>query len=364
MFKGFFLYFSFLLPFFFSSLSATHLSPDEVTFAADCAHAVYNDAEAPGARVAQHRYVFGRPRQHLMDVLLRANPQYHCGEIYHDRAGKRFATFRGTVGIDEWLKDARADLVNHHLRGANIGRVHQGFLAHTNSFYQEFLTELQRSGYQWGDPLVLVGHSLGAASTLVAASLLISDPNFHPQTDLSVVLFSCPRVGDQNFVTFINNRIPRNKILHFYCAQDIVPGVPLNGQTSPLVGDVAQRLGNTPGIRGNLGHLFHIDYRDIQAISIPISFLEASYEKLNITRAVVWGAAGMFAGPLGKLALLGLGANLLSTIVVTNHMCHPNIICDAYGDYIESSEHMSDEDFQNKSLFFSSERNPVFRFFA
>lgn len=366
-------FFCLLFSFSFSiSAFATGLSVDEVEDAARCASAVYEDANNQLPVVHNDRYVFGAPAAGVGAVFGQA-PLTSCGEIFVRQQRPRVVACRGTVSVEEWMQNANIALRDFNPLDANAGRVHSGFFDHVDNFYNHFSDELRRSGYHDGDSLTITGHSLGAASAVILALRFLSDNQFAAPERIRLVLFSSPRMGDSNFVDFLEGIIPKEDILHFYCTKDIVPGVPLNGRTSPLIGCLAQ------GCAALGASWLSPDYDDMKATSIPISFLEASFERMNLTRAgfnVVLGEVynyGLNYFGYGRLAQAARNAertravlDLIPIVAITNHACHPRVARSVYADYRSciSMGNMFPDEFAQKDLFYSSERNPIFRFFS
>lgn len=88
--------------------------------------------------------------------------------------------FRGSVTVEDWLRDLRGLPIQHPL----LGGVEKGFMEGLDEFYAEIVDSL-------GEDPVIVGHSLGAARALLFAGLLVA--NKRPVS--KVVTFGSPRPG-------------------------------------------------------------------------------------------------------------------------------------------------------------------------
>ena len=74
-------------------------------------------------------------------------------------------------------------------------------------------------------PVVIAGHSLGAAlTTMYAAYMAAAGPNGE---NLSVYTFASPKVGDVTFADTYNNLVPAN--YRIYNKPDLVPDLPVGG---------------------------------------------------------------------------------------------------------------------------------------
>lgn len=136
------------------------------------------------------------------------------GVIYNDAdLGAWVCVLRGTDSEAEWRSDADAALVDcPFLPGARTHRgfttIHQTLIADGHTL-RYFLAGCAR-------PLIVAGHSLGAAlATLVAANVGGAD----------LVTFAGPRVGDDAFATMAASRLASN--WRFVNSPDVVPKLPL-----------------------------------------------------------------------------------------------------------------------------------------
>lgn len=134
--------------------------------------------------------------------------------------------FRGTQRQLEWLENVLAIQDNYvnPLNETAIGKVHSGIY----SFYNEGLATSVREAVKALDskkPLVISGHSLGAAlATLAAIDLALILPEFQPK--LQVYAYAGPRLGNKAFVEAHSQLIPN----HYRVANlaDMIPMLPLS----------------------------------------------------------------------------------------------------------------------------------------
>lgn len=362
---------------------ATHLEADEVFHTAECSRAVYESARDMNANLAGKRYVFGRPNEHRLYRAI-SSELYSSGEIYtNPKTSKTVAAFRGTVSLEEWIRDADTRMAPLKINNEVIGHVHRGFLTHVEDLYEDFTSKLKSSGYKYGDPIIFSGHSLGAASALLAAVKFLHDSKFMTPRELSVVLFSSPRVGDEMFVNSLRNIIPSYNILHFYCTGDVVPGLPINRKISPYVGQMDKLnplLHYIPLIGERAKAFLNTDYDDAHVTLIPVNAFEASIEKLNFTKAFLWGAGpfilknivnsfgyslpDFFESVTNAQSIYQVTTNLIPVVAITNHACHPELILEVYEYFLRRGLYITNEEYINQSTFFSSERNFIFRYFT
>ncbi len=126
----------------------------------------------------------------------------------------------------EWLENVLAIQENyvHPDDGTAIGKVHSGIY----SFYGERLAKPVREAVKTLDPkkpLLICGHSLGAAlATFAAIDLALVFPEFQPNTQ--VYTFAGPRLGNRAFVEAHSQLLPN----HYRIANlaDMIPMLPLS----------------------------------------------------------------------------------------------------------------------------------------
>jgi triacylglycerol lipase len=114
---------------------------------------------------------------------------------------KIVVVFRGSDQIKDWLNDLDVDLVG----GPLGGKIHEGFARMLHYVWRDLQLEIRQlklaaSQQNRSLPLLLTGHSLGAAlATLATAYLREKD-----QPVQGLYSFGSPRVGDRNFARYFN----------------------------------------------------------------------------------------------------------------------------------------------------------------
>jgi predicted lipase len=134
--------------------------------------------------------------------------------------------FRGTQRQLEWLENILAvqeDYV-HPTNGTVIGKVHSGIY----DFYQTHLAKSVKEVVQSLDPkqpLIISGHSLGAAlATFAALDLALVLPKLQP--NIQVYTYAGPRLGNKAFVEAHSQLLPN----HYRITNlaDMIPMLPLS----------------------------------------------------------------------------------------------------------------------------------------
>lgn len=100
------------------------------------------------------------------------------------QAAPRIIAFRGSADVRAWLTDFRIGFTR-----TDFGRVHTGFWQSTNSVMAEVLA---LPAVRAAIPVVITGHSKGAAEALICARLLRAAG----KPVEAVLTFGGPRVGD------------------------------------------------------------------------------------------------------------------------------------------------------------------------
>lgn len=136
--------------------------------------------------------------------------------------------FRGTQRQAEWLENMLALLATYRdpLTDTQIGSVHYGIY----DFYKTFLAKPVAEAVKSLDPkkpLLIAGHSLGAALTTFAAiDLALLYPKLRP--NLQVYAYAGPRVGDKAFVEAHSKLIPNHyRVVNL---ADMIPLLPISKQ--------------------------------------------------------------------------------------------------------------------------------------
>ncbi len=119
--------------------------------------------------------------------------------------------FRGTNGIDNWKLNANAVQKKH----AKTGNVHSGFY----DAYLSIEEQLKRNEDLKKLPVILAGHSLGAALSILTISSLSNSLNVE-----ACYTFGSPKIGDLEFC----NSVPNKKIYRVINRNDIVTMLPFD----------------------------------------------------------------------------------------------------------------------------------------
>ncbi len=136
--------------------------------------------------------------------------------------------FRGTQRQTEWIENVLALQTPYRNPVTNqpLGKVHLGIY----DFYQSDLAKSVMAAIKSIDPkipLLIAGHSLGAAlATLAAMDLALLYPKLQP--NLHLYTYASPRVGDREFVEAHSNLIPNHyRIVNL---ADTIPLLPMSRQ--------------------------------------------------------------------------------------------------------------------------------------
>jgi hypothetical protein len=119
--------------------------------------------------------------------------------------------FRGSITLQDWVRDLRAIAVP-----TRIGHVHAGFYAGMEHVWEEAKPFLSQ-------PVVLTGHSLGAARAAVMAALMVKDR----APPASRVVFGEPKPGLVDFAKVIESVPARSYRNGDATHHDLVCDVPL-----------------------------------------------------------------------------------------------------------------------------------------
>jgi triacylglycerol lipase len=122
---------------------------------------------------------------------------------------------RGTNTLEEWATDAE---INGKVPFKDWGLVHKGFY----DIFESALPEISTALLSYpGKPIILTGHSLGAAvATLLAVELHLRNPS----ADISLVTFGSPKVGDSTFTKPFNES--KIKSCRIFNSLDHIPQLP------------------------------------------------------------------------------------------------------------------------------------------
>ena len=168
----------------------------------------------------------------LRDPCVIANPRKLELPLVQTRAivaeghGATILAFAGTDPLvpANWFTDFDVKLMpGIAMPGATVspGSVHRGFENGLNAVWDQVAAALAGRGAQ---PVVVAGHSLGAALAAVAADRALSDENLNVRAS-AVYCFGMPRVGDADFALRYNDTLGATtyRLVH---GEDIVATVP------------------------------------------------------------------------------------------------------------------------------------------
>ena len=126
----------------------------------------------------------------------------------------QYVVFRGTSNIFDFLSDF--DFIQVPLEGYSSDiKVHRGFYMQFLSIKDEIFKDIDPS-----KKVVFCGHSLAAALATIA-SIIYQD--LYKETDISLITFGSPMVGNSEFVSLFNKTIKFGKHMRFVTKNDIVP---------------------------------------------------------------------------------------------------------------------------------------------
>ena len=163
-----------------------------------------------------------RPVQHYtctpVDINLPGQADVHY--ILRRDGDTLWIIFRGTDSLLDWKANLSfwKKRIPYDNTASKI-RTHGGFLRlyKTPGVRDRILSALTSDLRR----VKITGHSLGAALAVLCA---VDVQYNRPETDLEVVLFGCPRVGNGAFARSYNKRV--DKTVRVECGNDIVTKVP------------------------------------------------------------------------------------------------------------------------------------------
>ena len=137
--------------------------------------------------------------------------------------GHGIIVIRGTFNVQEWLNNMNYRLVPYHPMETAYGSVHNGFrdiYKGVRGGYRQLVEKIEPN-----KALYLVGHSLGAAVSQLAA-LDISLKNPERADQLQVYGYAPPRTGDKVFADAYNYRVRTSYRVVNVC--DVIPYLPFD----------------------------------------------------------------------------------------------------------------------------------------
>lgn len=171
--------------------------------------------------------IFDREIEEMGRSSARAGRELPVGFIA-SRGPELFLVFRGTMTIEEWIRNLRFTLAPYILSG--MGKVHEGFLLTYGLIRQRIQETLAAQGR--GKRLFIAGHSLGGALATLAAPDVSQRTPFQSPV---VYTYGSPRVGDREFAEAWNSAHAA-RAFRIANTSDIVPSIPLPVPFAGLLG--------------------------------------------------------------------------------------------------------------------------------
>lgn len=124
--------------------------------------------------------------------------------------------------IQDWVKNAKFKLTSGATLGVG-GRIHHGFCSEIMGLMPLIESALDRHISDFGSkPLVITGHSQGAAEAAIAAGVLTVEGHDVEQA----ITFAAPRPGDSDFAAWMADR--GIQVWRCEYGDDFVPHVPIS----------------------------------------------------------------------------------------------------------------------------------------
>lgn len=134
-------------------------------------------------------------------------------------------TFRGSVTGTDWLRDFQFKLVDD----TELGLVEEGFLEGLKDIYNRIIEDIPKD-----KPLIITGHSLGAARAFLFAALLLK--RGYNKDLLKLIVFESPQPGVSTLGDIVQVINPRS----YKVNDDIVCSTPFNTAVMKYVQPVKQ----------------------------------------------------------------------------------------------------------------------------
>lgn len=122
---------------------------------------------------------------------------------------------RGTYSPEEMLAN-----MNYSQRNFMSGKIHNGFYEIYNNIRVELLAKIKQEVDEGAQRIILTGHSMGAAVSVLCACELKEK---YPTLQLTCYTFGMPRIGNKEFVLYVDDNI---KLYQFINDSDQVPMFP------------------------------------------------------------------------------------------------------------------------------------------
>ena len=159
----------------------------------------------------------------LSDMVIIESADLNCRAVLGYDVSRNYiiVSFRGSSNIRNWISDFNFPLTEYSKAGCSGCEVHTGFLNSYSSISGSVLSclSLLHNKYPQGT-VVVTGHSLGGAQAVLGAI----DAQQAGYTS-HLYTYGCPRVGNPNFVNFLNSEITSANIRAVY-NDDPVPNLP------------------------------------------------------------------------------------------------------------------------------------------
>lgn len=161
-------------------------------------------------------------RHIIANTKTRELPLVHTRGIVVEGRGATIVAFAGTDPLvpANWLTDFNVGLNVGINAGVTPGPVHRGFEMAFDAVSDQVTQALADRGGE--EPVLVTGHSMGAALAVIAAERLLSDEGMRAT---AVYAFGMPRVGDEDFALRYNDTLgaATYRLVH---GEDIVATVP------------------------------------------------------------------------------------------------------------------------------------------
>ena len=142
---------------------------------------------------------------------------------YDTNSNTIVVAFRGSANIENWFSDLDFTFTTYPVAACNC-QVHQGFFDEWLSLSSSVLADVRNLVSQYSGAQILVtGHSLGAAVSILAALDIVNEVT---SSGVTVYNFGQPRVGDNSFAAYAAGMLPQGRQFRVTHGYDPVPHVP------------------------------------------------------------------------------------------------------------------------------------------
>jgi len=172
---------------------------------------------------AMYAYTASATDNLLSDMVIIENIKFESRAVLgYDRSRNYIiVAFRGSSTLQNWISDFDFPLTDYSKTGCTSCSVHTGFLNSYSSISGSVFSNLSLLHNKYPQATIMVtGHSLGGAQAVLGAiDVKLAGYTLHLYT------YGSPRVGNQNFVNFLNSEIDAANIRAEYL-NDPVPNLP------------------------------------------------------------------------------------------------------------------------------------------